>query len=95
MLAGLLELLPWIKQWHNDPDASFSGLRMGDYFEQFLDGQLHELGLTRKDLADWRPAKKSGRARAGRKRVAEAADEQAARPRRRRTKKAAGEPSVS
>ncbi len=36
LLAGLLELIPWIKQWHNDPDPNLSGARMGDYFESFV-----------------------------------------------------------
>lgn len=60
MLAGLLELLPWIHQWHNDVDPDF-GLRMGEYFETFLDSQCSELGLTREDLEAWRPDKKSRR----------------------------------
>src|SRR6185436_6801785 len=45
MLAGLLELLPWIQQWHNELDPEY-GLRMGDYFAQFLDGELATLGLS-------------------------------------------------
>lgn len=34
MLAGLLELIPWIKQWHNEPSQEFEGLRLGDYFQE-------------------------------------------------------------
>ena len=37
LLACLLELVPWLKQWHNDLDAAFDGLRMGDYFENFVE----------------------------------------------------------
>jgi hypothetical protein len=59
MLAGLLELLPWVKQWHNEPNAEFGGLRMGDYFEQFLDGECQLHHLTRGDLEAWRPPKAS------------------------------------
>jgi type I restriction-modification system DNA methylase subunit len=59
MLAGLLELLPWIKQWHNEPSAEFEGLRMGDYFEQLLDGECRQLGLSHDDLLAWRPPKKT------------------------------------
>jgi hypothetical protein len=58
MLAGLLELIPWVKQWHNDVDPDY-GYRMGDYFETFLDGECHALGLTRDDLRAWRPAEKT------------------------------------
>ena len=62
MLAGLLELLPWVKQWHNEPSDEFDGLRLGDYFERFINGECRELGLTHEDLRDWRPADK-GRGR--------------------------------
>jgi hypothetical protein len=58
MLAGLLELIPWVKQWHNEPSAEFGGLQMGDYFQQFLDGECRQLGLTHDDLRAWRPPKK-------------------------------------
>jgi hypothetical protein len=65
MLAGLLELLPWVKQWHNEPSAEFEGLRLGDYFESYLDTECRELGLTHDDLRAWRPeAKGRGRAKA-------------------------------
>jgi hypothetical protein len=60
MLAGLVELLPWIQQWHNELDPEY-GLRMGDYFAQFLDGELATLGLTRAQLEAWRPAKRTTR----------------------------------
>jgi len=60
LLAGLIELLPWLKQWHNDLDPH-SGERMGDYFEAFLSEQMRELELTAKDLSDWRPAAKAVR----------------------------------
>jgi hypothetical protein len=64
MLAGLLELIPWVKQWHNEPSAEFGGLKLGDYFEAFLAGECSALGLTEKALRDWRPAdKKAGRGR--------------------------------
>lgn len=61
MLAGLLELLPWLKQWHNEPNPEFDGLKLGEYFEGYLDGECGELGLTRDALRAWRPAPK-GRA---------------------------------
>ena len=59
MLAGILELLPWIKQWHNEPNSAFDGLRLGDYFEGFLQGQTRELGLTEDDLRAFRSTKAS------------------------------------
>ena len=66
LLAGVAELLPWLKQWHNEVDHH-SGERMGDYFESFLSEQLRELDLTLKDLGDWRPAQKAQSARKLRK----------------------------
>lgn len=64
MLAGLLELLPWIKQWHNAPSDEYAGMRLGDFFEGFLDGECRALGLTREDLRAYRPeAKRRGKAK--------------------------------
>jgi hypothetical protein len=54
LLAGLAELIPWLKQWHNDIDPEFNQ-RMGDFFEGFLQGQLQQYGLTRDDLKAWAP----------------------------------------
>ncbi|MBK8233304.1 MAG: hypothetical protein IPK72_22710 [Candidatus Eisenbacteria bacterium] len=53
ILAGLLELLPWLKQWHNEPDAD--GERMGEQYELVLDEELRQLGLRRERLRAWRP----------------------------------------
>jgi hypothetical protein len=58
LLAGLLELIPWIKQWHNDPDPNFSGARMGDYFESFVDEEARELRLTPEQIRSWQPSHK-------------------------------------
>lgn len=59
MLAGLLELLPWLHQWHADPDEEYGGQSPAKYFQDFLDGQCTELGLTHDDLRDWRPPERS------------------------------------
>jgi hypothetical protein len=53
ILSGLLELLPWLKQWHNEPDAD--GERMGEQYELVLDEELRQLGLRRERLRAWRP----------------------------------------
>ncbi len=66
LLAGLAEIIPWLKQWHNDLDPEFQE-RMGDFFETFLQGQLQLYGLTRDDLKGWTPPA-SGRPRRGRRR---------------------------
>ena len=54
LLTGVLELLPWIHQWHPDSDALFGGTP-GGYFEGWLDGQLAEFAITRETLRSWRP----------------------------------------
>jgi hypothetical protein len=62
MLAGLLELMPWLLQWHNEPSEELGGQRPGEQFSLFLEGQCAELGYTHEDLRNWRPAAKRGRA---------------------------------
>jgi hypothetical protein len=54
MLAALDELIPWLKQWHNEIDPEF-GERLGDYYESFLLEELRQLQLSRGDLATWEP----------------------------------------
>ncbi|WP_433598463.1 BREX-2 system adenine-specific DNA-methyltransferase PglX [Nocardia sp. CA-135953] len=53
-LAGLLELQPWLDQWHNEIDPNF-----GIAPSTFLAGDRHdrqgEHGLTDDDLRNWRP----------------------------------------
>ncbi|MFP4585294.1 MAG: DUF7008 domain-containing protein, partial [Desulfococcaceae bacterium] len=56
LLAGLLELLPWIKQWHNDLDPEFN-LRMGDFFEDFIAEEARRLDKTTAEIAEWKPPK--------------------------------------
>ena len=60
MLAGLHELVPWLKQWHNEPSTEFDGLRLGDYYATFVDTELRHHGLTTADLEAWRPPKRRG-----------------------------------
>jgi hypothetical protein len=65
VLAGLLELIPWLKQWHNDVDPG-TGERMGDTFEAFLETECQEFGFTKESLSDWTPpqtARRRGRSR--------------------------------
>lgn len=57
LLASLIELLPWLKQWHNEPNANFDGLRMGDYFEGFVNEEARALGKTLDEIRAWSPPK--------------------------------------
>ncbi|ASU81695.1 SAM-dependent DNA methyltransferase [Nocardiopsis gilva YIM 90087] len=62
LLAGLLELLPWIKQWHSDYDEVWEGTP-AEQVEQWLADQRDRFQVTDGDLRSWRPAP----ARRGRK----------------------------
>jgi hypothetical protein len=54
LLAGVIELAPWLSQWHNgyDPDL---GARMGDYFVDFVQTEARALGMTEAAVAAWTP----------------------------------------
>lgn len=55
MLVALDELIPWLKQWHNELDPEY-GQRMGDFYEEFLLEELRTLGVARSQLDQWQPA---------------------------------------
>jgi hypothetical protein len=52
LLAGLLELVPWLRQWHNDLDAEHR-VRLGDYFAGFVEEEARSLGLTVDAIRAW------------------------------------------
>lgn len=56
VVAGIAEVLPWVKQWHSGVDPTF-GIDLADY----LTGQLNEksaaVGVPVPDLTNWRPPK--------------------------------------
>ncbi len=54
LLAGLLELQPWLDQWHNAFDPAY-GTGMGDYFSGFVSTEARELGIGLEDIRAWRP----------------------------------------
>ncbi|MBD9727860.1 BREX-2 system adenine-specific DNA-methyltransferase PglX [Streptomyces caniscabiei] len=53
-LAGLLELQPWLSQWHDDFDMNYSG-SPADFFAGYRQQKQGEHGLTDDDLRGWRP----------------------------------------
>jgi hypothetical protein len=55
LLAGLLELVPWVKHLHNELDPVY-GERMGDYYEGFVRDEARGLGVTLEELKAWKPA---------------------------------------
>ncbi|MFJ7421049.1 BREX-2 system adenine-specific DNA-methyltransferase PglX [Streptomyces uncialis] len=54
-LAGLLELQPWLEQWHDDFDPNF-GASPAAYFRGDRQMVQGEHGLADDDLRAWRPA---------------------------------------
>jgi hypothetical protein len=63
LLAGLLELVPWLEQWHNEVDPVY-GERMGAYYKGFVSEEARLHGFTLDDLRAWKPvatAAKRGR----------------------------------
>ena len=54
LLACLIELLPWLKQWHNEVDPEF-GMPMGDYFEGFVQDEARQMGQTLEEIQAWEP----------------------------------------
>lgn len=63
LFASLIEIRPCIKQWHNEPNANFDGLRMGDYFEGFINEEARNLGKTVAEIKAWVPPAKEQRCR--------------------------------
>jgi len=55
LLAGLAELEPWLRQWHDEPDPEYGGSPAA-YISTFLSQRLAEVERTREELAAWRPA---------------------------------------
>ncbi|MFI6304496.1 BREX-2 system adenine-specific DNA-methyltransferase PglX [Amycolatopsis thailandensis] len=55
LLAGLLELQPWLDQWHGEFDARY-GMSPAAFFAGYRSQIQGENGLTDDDLRAWRPA---------------------------------------
>ncbi|MFJ9030274.1 BREX-2 system adenine-specific DNA-methyltransferase PglX [Streptomyces sp. NPDC102274] len=55
LLAGLLELQPWLNQWHNEPDPLFAPTP-AKFFDGDRQMEQGKHGLTDDDLRAWRPA---------------------------------------
>ncbi|MEV5048449.1 BREX-2 system adenine-specific DNA-methyltransferase PglX [Streptomyces griseoincarnatus] len=56
LLAGLLELQPWLSQWHDEFDALYGGSPAA-FFAGYRATKQGEHGLTDDDLRAWRPGK--------------------------------------
>lgn len=58
LLAGIVELLPWLMQWHNEVDPAY-GIGMGDFFKGFVEEEARALGLTLNKIREWTPSEKN------------------------------------
>lgn len=54
LIAGLAEVMPWVRQWHGDIDPTY-GQSWAASFDTYLDTKQHEHGLSTDDLQAWRP----------------------------------------
>ena len=54
ILAGLLDLRGWLKQWHDDLDPE-TGLKLGTFFSEFAEAQCQELGFSPQEVLAWQP----------------------------------------
>ncbi|UCM87231.1 BREX-2 system adenine-specific DNA-methyltransferase PglX [Streptomyces marincola] len=66
LLAGLLELQPWLGQWHDEFDPLYGGSPAA-FFQGYRTSEQGKHGLTDDDLRAWRPAPaaRRGRKKAG------------------------------
>lgn len=55
LLAGLNELLPWVRQWHNEIDPDY-GVSVAEAITDELTARLSEAHLSVTDLTSWLPA---------------------------------------
>jgi hypothetical protein len=54
LIAGLAEVLPWVRQWHGDIAPAF-GMSPADAYAGYLEDQQLRHGVTTSDLTGWRP----------------------------------------
>ncbi|MEV7772734.1 BREX-2 system adenine-specific DNA-methyltransferase PglX [Kitasatospora sp. NPDC086791] len=59
LLAGLQEIMPWVRQWHDGDDPEWGG-NPAEEFQTVLNRGRVERHLSESDLRDWRPEKKRG-----------------------------------
>ena len=64
LIAGLAEVMPWVRQWHGDVDPAF-GVSPADAYAGYLEEQQLRYGVTASDLTAWRP-QPTGRGRRSR-----------------------------
>ncbi|MGW6096972.1 BREX-2 system adenine-specific DNA-methyltransferase PglX [Streptomyces sp. NPDC055157] len=58
LLAGLREVMPWVRQWHGKPDAEWDDEVPAEVLEADYEALLRRHGVGETQLAAWRPVKK-------------------------------------
>ena len=64
LLACIVELLPWLKQWHHDIDPDYNQ-RMDEVFEGFVTEEAKNLGMTIDEIKAWQPSKRVAKGQRG------------------------------
>ena len=62
LLAGLAEVMPWVRQWHGEIDPAF-GQSPADALDDYLTHQRESRSLTEEALRTWSPAPAARRGR--------------------------------
>ncbi len=58
LIAGLHEVMPWVRQWHGEYDPEWESVPAEDC-DAFLDEQMGKHRLSAADLKAWRPVKRA------------------------------------
>jgi hypothetical protein len=67
LIAGLAEVMPWVRQWHAGTDRD-SGINIAEAYDAYLEDQRIKYGLSDEDLRKWSPpatGQRRGRSRKG------------------------------
>jgi hypothetical protein len=64
LVAGLREVMPWVRQWHAEFDPAL-GDSPANIYDGFLADITNRLHLTDAELTDWRPEASKRRGRQG------------------------------
>ncbi|GAA4479473.1 BREX-2 system adenine-specific DNA-methyltransferase PglX [Rhodococcus olei] len=56
VVAGIAEVLPWVRQWHSGVDPTF-GIDLADYLQGQLSEKSAAVGIPAADVPHWRPPK--------------------------------------
>ncbi|MFD9484313.1 BREX-2 system adenine-specific DNA-methyltransferase PglX [Streptomyces sp. NPDC059991] len=71
LLAGLLEVMPWVRQWHGEYDEEWEGVPADEY-QAYFEELCAKHQVSEADLRAWRPEKTRAKKKTARKEVASA-----------------------